>query len=75
VVFGKYLPLGLVGMKVKGWHNHLHDEMQYFHQISSFNDATWIICRNLSFGLATKARAYKVVGQERSPGVKESAKE
>jgi hypothetical protein len=32
-------------------------------------------CRNLSLGLVTKPRACKVVGQEGSPGVKESVKE
>ncbi len=30
------------------------------------------ICHNLSLRLVTKARAYKVVGRERSLGVKES---
>jgi len=33
------------------------------------------LCRNPSFGLATKARACKVAGQEGSPGVKESVRE
>jgi hypothetical protein len=28
-----------------------------------------LMCCNLSFGLATKSRAYKVVGQKGSPGV------
>jgi len=32
----------LVSMKVEGWHNHLHDEMQYFHWTLSFDGATWI---------------------------------
>jgi hypothetical protein len=36
-------------MKMKGWCNHLHDEMQYFHQISSFSDATWILLPKSSF--------------------------
>jgi hypothetical protein len=32
-------------------------------------------CHNPSFGLATKTMAYKVVGQEGSPGKKESVNE
>ncbi len=35
----------------------------------------YIFCHNLSLGLATKARACKVVGQEGSPGVKENVRE
>ncbi len=42
MVFGRYLPLGLVGMKVKGWHNHFHGEMLYLHQILSFGGVMWI---------------------------------
>jgi len=33
------------------------------------------ICRNRSLGLAPKARAYKVVGQEGSLGMKESVRD
>ncbi len=33
------------------------------------NNETYLICRNLSLGFATKARACKVAGQEGSPGV------
>jgi hypothetical protein len=37
---------------------------------------TWKLkCRNFNLGLATKARACKVAGQEGSPGMKESARE
>jgi hypothetical protein len=32
----------LIGMKVEGQHNHLHDEMQYLHWILSFDGVTWI---------------------------------
>jgi len=35
----------------------------------------WTICRNLNLRLMTKVRACKVVGQERSPRVKESVRE
>jgi len=34
-----------------------------------------LICRNLSLGLATKARVDKVAGQKGSPGMKESVRE
>jgi hypothetical protein len=42
VVSDRYLLGWLVGTKVEGRHNHLHDELQYFHWISSFDNATWI---------------------------------
>jgi len=34
-----------------------------------------LFCHNPSLGLAIKARAYKVAGQEGSPGMKESVSE
>jgi hypothetical protein len=49
VVFGRYLPSGLVGMKVKGWCNHLHDEMQYLDWILSFGGIMWIAIPTSSF--------------------------
>jgi hypothetical protein len=49
VVFGRYLFGWLISTKIKGWHNHLHDEMQFFHQISSFDGATWIIIPTFGF--------------------------
>jgi hypothetical protein len=42
MVFGRYLLGWLVGTKVEGRCNHLHDEMQYLHYISSFDGITWI---------------------------------
>jgi len=39
----------LVGMKVEGRHNHLHDEMQYLLQILSFDGTTWIAIFTSSF--------------------------
>jgi hypothetical protein len=39
----------LIGMKVEGRHNHLHDEMQYLHRILSFDGVTWIAILASSF--------------------------
>jgi hypothetical protein len=51
--------------------------MVFYCSISITNHLWWEVgrCRNLSFGLVTKARACKVAGQEGSPGVKESVRE
>jgi len=40
-----------------------------------FNHLNVHPCRNPNLGLATKAKAYKVAGQEGSSGVKESVRE
>jgi hypothetical protein len=39
----------LIGMKVEGQHNHLHDEMQYLPQILSFDGTTWIAIPTYNF--------------------------
>ncbi len=49
MVFGTYLPLGLLGMKVKVWRNHLLDEMLYLHRILSSGGVMWIAIPTFSF--------------------------
>ncbi len=55
------------------YNNTMHSSTQQSHVFA--NHGLYPKCRNPSLGLMTKARAYKVTGQERSPRVASHAPE